>query len=109
MTMTPAEPATGSFRALHPMMPIDRPAEPAARPQFVRPSLSAREREVLLAWLHLDSKSRVAQELMLSLGTVNTHLTRIRAKYAEVNRPASSKAALVARALQDGLVTVDEL
>lgn len=107
MTITPAEPATGSLHALHPILPIDPAA--AGRPQFVRPALSAREREVLLAWLRSDSKSRVAQELVLSLGTVNTHLTRIRAKYAEVNRPASSKAALVARALQDGLVTVDEL
>ncbi len=107
MTTTPAEPATGALRALHPILPVDSAAD--SRPQFVRPSLSAREREVLLAWLRSDSKSRVAEELVLSLGTVNTHLTRIRAKYAEVNRPASSKAALVARALQDGLVTVDEL
>ena len=104
MTTTPAEPATGALHALRPILPGDH-----RRPQFVRPSLSAREREVLLAWLRSDSKSRVAEELVLSLGTVNTHLTRIRAKYAEVNRPASSKAALVARALQDGLVTVDEL
>lgn len=107
MTITPAEPATGAFGALHPILSVDASGD--HRPQFVRPSLSAREREVLLAWLRSDSKSRVAEELVLSLGTVNTHLTRIRAKYAEVNRPASSKAALVARALQDGLVTVDEL
>jgi DNA-binding CsgD family transcriptional regulator len=51
----------------------------------------------------------VAKALFLSLGTVNTHLTRIRAKYTSVGRPAPTKAGLVARALQDGLVDISEL
>ncbi|WP_067899224.1 LuxR C-terminal-related transcriptional regulator [Nocardia vaccinii] len=75
----------------------------------VQPSLSQREIEVLLAWIASDSKLEVGRRLYISLGTVNTHLSRIRDKYAAVARPASTKAALVARALQDGLIRIDEL
>ncbi|SDD14573.1 LuxR C-terminal-related transcriptional regulator [Rhodococcus tukisamuensis] len=82
---------------------------PVARPALIRPTLSAREIEVLLRWLHCDSKSAVAADMYLSLGTVNTHLARIRAKYAQVGRAAPTKAALVARAVQDGLISIDEL
>jgi DNA-binding CsgD family transcriptional regulator len=74
-----------------------------------RPNLSAREIEVLLAWIRCDSKPAVAASLFLSLGTVNTHMTRIRAKYAAVGRAAPTKASLVARALQDGLIDITEL
>ncbi|OZE90529.1 LuxR family transcriptional regulator [Rhodococcoides fascians] len=74
-----------------------------------RPGLTDREIEVLLCWIRLDSKTDVARALFLSLGTVNTHLTRIRAKYTSVGRSAPTKAALVARALQDGLVDISEL
>ena len=74
-----------------------------------KPSLTAREVEVLLAWFACDSKVDVARRLFVSLGTVNTHLSRIRSKYADVNRPAPSKASLVARALQDGLVQITDL
>lgn len=79
-----------------------------ARPEN-RPDLTDREIEVLCAWLQLDSKPAVAQELFISLGTVNTHLTRIRAKYADCGRAARTKAALVARAVQDGLISLDDL
>ena len=81
----------------------------AANDRRVTPSLSAREREVLRAWMLHDSKNAVARSLFLSLGTVNTHLTRIRQKYEAVGRAAGTKAALVARALQDGIITLDEL
>ncbi|MGC5258648.1 response regulator transcription factor [Gordonia sp. DT218] len=73
------------------------------------PALTIREIEVLRTWLMLDSKTAVAEALFISLGTVNTHLTRIRAKYSEAGRTASTKAALVARAVQDGLILLDEL
>ena len=42
-------------------------------------------------------------------GGMDTYIARMRIKYAEVGRPASTKAALVARALQDGLVDLDDL
>ncbi|MYR05753.1 LuxR family transcriptional regulator [Gordonia sp. SID5947] len=73
------------------------------------PSLTTREIEVLRTWLMLDSKTAVAEALFISLGTVNTHLTRIRVKYSDAGRTASTKAALVARAVQDGLISLDEL
>lgn len=73
-----------------------------------RPTLSLREIEVLLAWLAADSKAQAADALFISPSTVNTHLTRIRAKYADAGRPARSKANLFARAVQDGHTRLDE-
>lgn len=74
-----------------------------------RPVLSDREREVLLAWFECESKTLVAQRFHLSVKTVDTYIERVRAKYADAGRPATSKAALVARALQDGLVDLTQL
>lgn len=77
--------------------------------ETINAGLSAREIEVLRAWLLSDSKSAVSRNLYLAMGTVNTHLARIRVKYQAVGRPASTKAALLARAIQDGFVDIDEL
>lgn len=74
-----------------------------------RPALTAREIEVLLQWIASDSKTEVSRALHISLGTVNTYLTRIRDKYTDVGRSAPTKAALVARALQDGLININDL
>ncbi len=81
----------------------------AAMTHLIRPELAPREREVLLAWFRTDSKDEVARELHIAPTTVRTHLQRIRAKYAAAGRPAPTKAALVARAIQDGLIDVDDL
>lgn len=90
--------------------PVQLPPTPVnSGPYLPRPMLTKREIQVLTGWIKCDSKPAVAKSLFLSLGTVNTHLTRIRAKYAAVGRPASTKASLVARALQDGLIDIDEL
>jgi DNA-binding CsgD family transcriptional regulator len=62
-----------------------------------------------LEWFHCESKEMVARKLNLSIRTVNSYLDRVRIKYASVGRDAPTKAALVARAIQDGLVEVDEL
>ncbi|TQF69205.1 helix-turn-helix transcriptional regulator [Rhodococcus spelaei] len=91
---------------------LHRPPGPeacSASRVFRKPALSPREVEVLLGWLRCDSKNAVAVDLFLSVGTVNTHLARIRAKYRQVGRPAPTKAALVARAVQDGMISLDEL
>ena len=77
-------------------------------PPTERPSLSRREVEVLLAWLAAESKAEAAAALYITASTVNTHLTRIRAKYTAVGRPARSKANLFARAIQDGYTRLDE-
>ncbi|MFV9455322.1 hypothetical protein ACNJ7E_17995 [Rhodococcus sp. NM-2] len=37
---------------------------------------------------------------------MNTHLSRIRGKYTQAGRPASDKAALLVRALQDQIITL---
>jgi DNA-binding NarL/FixJ family response regulator len=74
-----------------------------------RPKLSPRETEVLLEWFRSESKEMVAKRLNLTVRRVNACLERARIKYANVGRPAPTKAALVARAIQDGLVRADEL
>lgn len=51
----------------------------------------------------------MARQLHIAPTTVRTHLQRIRAKYAALGRPATTKAALVARAIQDGLIDVEDL
>jgi DNA-binding NarL/FixJ family response regulator len=74
-----------------------------------RPRLSPRESQVLLEWFHCESKEMVARKLNLTVRRVNACLERVRIKYANVGREAPTKAALVARAIQDGLVRADEL
>ncbi len=74
-----------------------------------RPNLAPREKEVLIAWFRTESKDLVARQLEIAPTTVRTHLQRVRAKYAAVGRPATTKAALVARAIQDGIVNVDDM
>ncbi|MGJ0117930.1 LuxR C-terminal-related transcriptional regulator [Williamsia sp. MIQD14] len=83
--------------------------DPSPLRTLTPPALSDREREVLRAWVLADSKNGVGKRLYISESTVNTHITRIRAKYAAVGRPAPSKASLLARALQDGIVDISEL
>ena len=66
--------------------------------------LSERERDVLRLYAsNLPAKS-VARRLHISEGTVKEYLKRIRAKYAEMHRPASTKLDLYHRALEDGVL-----
>lgn len=88
-------------------MSADAQSSAAVAP--ARPALSPREVQVLRGWLRSDSKTDVADALFISVATVNTHLARIRGKYTAAGRHAGTKAALTARALQDGYVTLDEL
>jgi DNA-binding NarL/FixJ family response regulator len=74
-----------------------------------RPRLAPRETQVLLEWFRCESKDLVAQKLGISARTVSTYIDRVRIKYANTGRPASTKATLVARAIQDGLVSLDDL
>lgn len=73
-----------------------------------RPVLSEREREVLIAWFECESKNLVARKLHISVKTVDTHIERVRMKYADTGRPATSKSALMIRALQDGIVDLED-
>jgi DNA-binding NarL/FixJ family response regulator len=74
-----------------------------------RPKLAPREKEVLIAWFRTESKELVASQLQIAPTTVRTHLQRVRAKYAAVGRPATTTAALVARAIPDGIVSVNDI
>ncbi|MEW2354014.1 response regulator [Spirillospora sp. NPDC029432] len=74
-----------------------------------RPRLSDREQEVLIEWFQCESKRLVAERLGITERTVNTYLDRVRIKYANAGREAGTKATLVARALQDGLIQIDDL
>ena len=74
-----------------------------------RPLLTPREIEVLVNWFASESKEMVARKLNLAVSSVNTYISRVRIKYANAGRDAPTKAALVARAIQDGLVRLDEL
>lgn len=69
-----------------------------------RVTLSGREREVLMAWLRTESKDEVGRLLHIAPATVRTHLQRIRVKYAQTGRPASTKSALFVLAVEDGLI-----
>jgi DNA-binding NarL/FixJ family response regulator len=80
-----------------------------AAQQHGRPELTEQERRVLIAWLLTDNKDAVSQKLHIAPSTVRTHLQRIRRRYREINRPAPSKAALFARALQDGLLGIHDV
>ncbi|MEU3270479.1 response regulator transcription factor [Saccharomonospora sp. NPDC006951] len=74
-----------------------------------RPRLSPREIEVLRAWFASSSKELVAAKLHITAKTVDTHIGRVRVKYANVGRAASTKSDLVTRALDDGVITLAEL
>ena len=73
------------------------------------PNLTPREKEVLRAWLFASTKEEAAKKLFVSPSTVNTHISRIRLKYEAVGRTAKTKSTLMYRAIQDGLVHLDEL
>nr|PZM88324.1 MAG: DNA-binding response regulator [Thermocrispum agreste] len=81
----------------------------AADTKSHRPQLSAREQEVLIEWFQCESKQAVARRIGITPNTVGTYLDRVRLKYANVGRPAPTKAALVVRAIQDGIITLEEL
>lgn len=74
-----------------------------------RPRLGVREIEVLIAWFQTENKDLVGRQLHIEATTVRTHLQRVRAKYAAVGRPAPTKAALLARAVQDGIISINDL
>jgi DNA-binding NarL/FixJ family response regulator len=74
-----------------------------------RPNLSDREKEVLVAWFQTESKELVGKRLYIAPSTVRTHLQRARAKYAAIGRPAPTKSALMARAIEDGILSLSDL
>ncbi|MFE9747174.1 response regulator [Saccharothrix saharensis] len=74
-----------------------------------RPALSEQERTALLLWFQGMTKSSVGARMGISEATVKQYIDRARAKYAAVGRRASTKDALLARAIHDGLIRADEV
>ena len=74
-----------------------------------RINLSEREKEVLVAWFQTESKELVGKRLFIAPTTVRTHLQRARAKYAGAGRSAPTKSALLARAIEDGILSLNDL
>lgn len=74
-----------------------------------RPRLSSQERTALLWWFQSMSKASVARRMGVSVHTVDVYIRRARVKYAQVGRTAPTKADMLARAIEDGLVTPDDI
>jgi len=74
-----------------------------------RPVLSAQERQALLLWFQGMSKASVGRRMSISENTVRQYISRARAKYAATGRSAPSKDALLARAIEDGVIRPDEI
>ena len=77
-------------------------------PDFVRVHLSPREAEVLGLYASGETAERVAALLYISRDTVLDHIRRIRAKYAQASRAAPTKVDLYRRAVEDGLIPLDD-
>jgi DNA-binding NarL/FixJ family response regulator len=99
---------TAAQRGTESRGPLAASAVHAAQ-QFGRPELTAQERRVLIEWLLTDNKDSVSKKLHIAPSTVRTHLQRIRRRYSEIDRAAPSKAALFARAIQDGLIGIHDV
>lgn len=71
---------------------------------FKEARLSPREREVLMLYASGMALKQVAFTLNIKLNTAKEHIDRVRAKYADIGRPVSSKTELLVRAIEDGLM-----
>ena len=74
-----------------------------------QPVLSAQERRALLLWFQGMSKASVARRMSITENTVRQYVNRARMKYATAGRPAPSKDALLARAIEDGIIHPGEV
>jgi two-component system nitrate/nitrite response regulator NarL len=74
-----------------------------------RPALSQQEKQALLLWFQGMSKTSVGRRMSISENTVRQYINRARAKYAASGRTAQSKDALLARAIEDGVIKPGEI
>jgi two-component system nitrate/nitrite response regulator NarL len=74
-----------------------------------RPALSQQEQQALLLWFQGMSKASVGRRMSISENTVRQYINRARAKYAATGRDAPSKDALLARAIEDGVIKPGEI
>ncbi len=76
--------------------------------EFGKAQLAQRERDVLHLYASGLPLSQVALKLGIKASTAKEYLDRIRAKYVEVGRPARSKVELLRRAVEDGILALDD-
>ncbi len=107
MIEIPAGPASGMCASRHRRGIGSNDMTPSNGPQPA--PLSLPERQVLRAWLLSPTEREAARRLGIGPRTLGRYLVRVRAKYALAGRPAPTAAALLARALQDGVVVLDEI
>ena len=92
-----------------PYVPPQAAGTMAADDRQDRPVLSEQERTALLLWFQSMSKSAVAARMGIAESTVRQYIQRARIKYANAGRPAPTRTQLLARAIQDNLISVDEV
>jgi two-component system nitrate/nitrite response regulator NarL len=74
-----------------------------------RPHLSERERTALLLWFQSMSKESVARRMGISERTVREYIQRARLKYSAQGRAVATQFALLARAIEDGLIRPEDI
>lgn len=74
-----------------------------------RPDLPPREVEALLAWFACRTKKPAAEKMGISVKTLDTYILRARVRYEALGRSAPSQSALICRAVEDGIITWDEV
>ena len=102
----PVEHLVAAVRTVHagePFLSVEL-AEVLHKSATLRPQLTAREIEVLTLLFQGLLTKQVARRLDLQESTVKEHLKRIRSKYAELGRSASTRVELIQRAVEDGFV-----
>jgi DNA-binding NarL/FixJ family response regulator len=75
-----------------------------ADPELPEAGLSGQEQRVLQLFARGVKAQVVAFELGIKVATVDDYVRRIRAKYAQVGRPAHTKVDLYKRAIEDGFL-----
>ncbi len=73
-------------------------------PQLADAALSKQESRVLQLFADGARSQSVADDLHITVGTLEDYIRRIRSKYARAGRPAPTKIDLYKRAVEDGLL-----
>ncbi|NHI17489.1 response regulator transcription factor [Microbacterium excoecariae] len=103
----PLEDVLGAVRTVAAGEPLDNVEWASAVESdraFADAQLSHREREVLRMYAAGLPLKAVAGRLNIAYSTAKENISRVRAKYVEVGRPAPTKVDLLRRALEDGIV-----
>jgi two-component system nitrate/nitrite response regulator NarL len=77
--------------------------------EFVAAQLSDRERETLGLYAAGFTRSKIAARMNVSANTIGTNIRRIREKYAAAGRAAVTKLELHHRAVEDGILPLEQL